>query len=98
MQDSIKVSPVGPRRRGGSEISVYSDDPVAYWQDQGTYAKRGAAKSARTRERRRSAGIGHAGVKPLKFFRRGLAAGWPGCERALFSAIGRARPRGLPPR
>lgn len=94
VQDSLTVSPTMKRYggRGGAEVWVYSADPNALWQDQGTRGRKGRAKTARTRERRRAAGISHGGVKPLRYFMRGLRSSWPAGERALAAAIGRARP------
>lgn len=73
VKDSIRVSDPYRTPRGLA-IDVYSQDPNAYWQEKGTRGKKGKAKSARTAARRREQGVGHSGVKPLRFFLRGLKA------------------------
>lgn len=72
LKSSISLSPVYRTTRGYA-IEVYSTDPNALWQEKGTRAKRGRAKTKRTRDRRLAQGISHGGVKPLRFFKRGAS-------------------------
>lgn len=71
LKSSIHLSPVYRTARGFA-IEVYSTDMNSLWQERGTRARRGRAKTKRTRDRRIAQGISHGGVKPLRFFKRGM--------------------------
>jgi hypothetical protein len=97
MADTIKIWPV-KRRRGKEETAIYSYDPTAVWQDQGTLGKR-RRKLAKATLRRRSTASGqsrlarvsgHPGVKPRRFFAKGVraAGGGAGVVAAIKVALG----------
>lgn len=66
------TSQSGVYRTGrGWEIKVYWDDFRALFFERGTYARKGATKSARVRANRRSAGL-QSGVKPVRYIRKSL--------------------------
>lgn len=77
MRDTLKLSPVTSTRRG-KEIAVYSDDPTVLWQDKGTLGRRRTKLKPRSLKRRkeRAQAIAAAGggVKPKRFFGKGLRA------------------------
>ena len=69
MARSIKASDVD-REPGGWIVRVAVGAWYGRFQELGTRAKKGAAKTAKTKERRAAAGVGHAGVKPQRFLSR----------------------------
>lgn len=75
-RDSIfRIKGVGRTKRG-FVVSIVSPQPNALWQERGTHAHKGRPKRSSTASKRRAAGI-VSGVKPLRFFRKGLVEAFP---------------------
>lgn len=75
-KDSImRVPGVGTTRRG-FVVSIISPQPNALWQERGTHSHKGRPKRKSTADSRRAKGI-VSGVKPLRFFRKGLVDAFP---------------------
>lgn len=87
-RDSIfRIKGVGRTRRGWV-VSVISPQPNALWQERGTHAHKGRPKRKSTAEKRKAAGI-VSGVKPLRFFRKGLAEAFPDVIREMKRVLDR---------
>jgi hypothetical protein len=79
-RDSIfRIKGVGRTKRG-YVVSIVSPQPNALWQERGTHAHKGRPKRKATADKRRAAGI-VSGVKPLRFFRKGLVEAFPPSSR-----------------
>jgi hypothetical protein len=68
--------------RSGWVVYVASTDWRAYWFEKGTYAKRGARRSARGADVQ-----GNRGVQPQRFMRTGLRAAWASGIKSLERAM-----------
>jgi hypothetical protein len=75
-RDSIHRVPGVGRTKRGFVVSIVSPFPNALWQERGTHAHKGRPKTKATREKRAAKGI-VSGVKPLRFFRKGLVEAFP---------------------